>query len=184
MGSEQDQLGCGQFEGLWLSMKLNPLLGAISVAILLSGCAGRYVAPDRGAPQATLHIVTDHPHRTISGWRYYSDSRCSDSSSVRLGAFSALYEKEKRVQIPAGEKRFLFVNTTTSDGAPAYSCGAPACFGVKACKIEFEVTPVAGRTYLARHSGTGEGCSVEISDESTGAATTDVKQIAVTPTCK
>jgi hypothetical protein len=166
-----------------LHAKIVPV-ATVLVVTLLSGCAGRYIPPDSGSPQATLHIVTNHQLFTISGWSYYTDSRCSDKSSVVIDGFSKLYDGEKRVQIPAGERRFLVVHTTTNGLASPYSCGTPTCMSWARCVIEFEMIPVTGRTYRATHSGDGQSCSVEITNEATGLPVIDeARQIAAEPTC-
>lgn len=151
--------------------------------LFLFGCAGKYAVPE-GVPQATLHIVTDHKAPTISGWRYYSDSNCTDSSAVMLGGFSQLYDGEARVQIRAAEKGYLLVNTQTPGGAAAYSCGGSICVGSAYCKLEFEMMPIPGRTYRAEHSGNAGNCAVKITDESTGVVTADAKPIEVASSCK
>ncbi len=126
-------------------------------------------------------MVTDHPHLTISGWRYYANSHCSDSSSVRLAAFSRLYDGEKKVQLAANKKGYLIVSTTSPG---PYTCNASGCGDMAACRVEFEFSPVAGKTYLAKHSGNGANCSVQITDEATGQAAAEVAQIPFDQNCK
>jgi len=156
----------------------------VCISVLCVSCVGAYVAPDRGSPQATLHIITNLPHATTSGWRYYADANCSDSSAVSLGAFSAMYEGQKKVQLLAGQKRYLVVKTGSRGGAPAYSCGGAVCISEKICVVEFEITPVAGRTYQARLLGDGYNCSVTLTDQATGARPAEARQLATTPGCK
>ncbi|MBS1196533.1 MAG: hypothetical protein H6R18_318 [Proteobacteria bacterium] len=166
-------------------MKKQMISWGMASLLTLSGCAGQYVLPE-GSPQATLHIVTKHPFPWISGWRYYSDSECTDSSSVILGAFSGLYEGEKRVQIRAGTKGYLVVRVRTIGPTVVLPSGSITTKTGEYCGVQFEISPVPGRTYRAeqKHSELGHNCGVTIINEDTGAISIDAKPIAIPINCR
>lgn len=173
-----------EFLDFYKMKKIFLLASTLLIALFLAGCA-YYVEPSKNIPQATLHIVTDHHLGTRSGWSYYPEAQCPSFSGVSMGGFSTFYNGEKKLQIRAGETKYLVIKTTTSGGGGgAYSCGAPICIGEHYCIVEFELNPVAGKTYLARHSGNGYGCSVQITDEATGVPAEGVRQIKPDPHCK
>lgn len=157
------------------------LLGLFPIFIFASGCA--YVSPAADMPHATLHMVMNMPHATTVGWRYHADRSCKDKSKTSLGAFSALYEQDKKVLLTANETRTLVVTTETRGVGVAYTCGMPICIGVKICKVAFEITPVSGRTYLATHSGNGSQCSVQIIDETSHQEAPEIKRVPVPKDC-
>ena len=162
-------------------MKINiALLAATVFTLSLGGCA---YSPEKDAPQATLHIVTDHPHLTTSVWMYDSDPHCS-SGSAMLGSFSKLYDGEKKVQLEASKTKYLIVKTFSRGLAVPGSCGGGVCIKDASCVVEFEVTPVAGRIYRAKHSGNGQTCSVQITDELTGVAPVGIRQLPLDGNCK
>ncbi|WP_150119594.1 hypothetical protein [Collimonas pratensis] len=158
------------------------ILSPVLLALLLGGCASPYVEPQKDAAQTTLHIVTNHPHLTMSSWLYYSDAQCSKPPGESLGNFTAMYAGEKKIQLKADEKKYLVVRTLSKLSGPTYSCGAPLCDSK--CSVEFEIVPSAGRTYRATQSGNGMHCAVQIIDEVTGAPAEGVRQIPTDQKCK
>lgn len=117
---------------------------------------------------------------------YYGDAQCQQDPAM-LGAFSKLYDGEKRVQLRADETRYLRVSAGTAVGSvPVGECkGGPRtfCLTTNRCTVELEVTPVAGKVYRAELLGDGNTCEVRVTDEQTGAPQQDIRPIAVEPAC-
>jgi len=152
--------------------------------IVLNGCA--YQELGKGQSQATLHIVNNLPHFSTSSWTYYSDVQCQGDPAT-LGAFSKLYDQEKRVQLRAGEMRYLRVNASTAAGPVSQQecVWAPhtICMKTNRCTVELEATPVAGKVYRAELVGDGNTCNVVVTDEQTGAPQSDIHPIVIEPSC-
>lgn len=153
----------------------------LAAAFLLSACAGRYaLAPD--APRATLHVTHHLPHGTIVGWHAYPDLQCQDKSHSLLGAFSALYDQERRIPIAAGQTMYLRVLTETRNVGQPVGCNFQACSS--RCTVVFQATPVAGRTYFAQHESNGLQCSVTIRNEATGDVAPEFRPETVGAGCR
>lgn len=160
-------------------------LSILIVLAELAGCA-TYTEPARDEPQATLHIVTHLPHGVTASWMSYDDAQCK-SQATMLGAFSALYDGEKKIQLRANETRYLRVNATSHHAGDGSVCRAkglgPRCSENLTCTAQFEITPVAGRIYRTELLGTGKDCTVKITDESTGQPDPGFKEIPFQKSC-
>lgn len=166
-------------------MKTINYLSIVLVLAELSGCA-TYTEPAKDEPQATLHIITHLPRGVTASWMSYDDAQC-ESQATMLGAFSALYDGEKKIQLRANETRYLRVNATShlaGDGSVCTAKGmGPNCHDNLTCTVQFEITPVAGKIYRTELLGTGKECAIKIADERTGHPDPSFKQIPTQKSC-
>jgi hypothetical protein len=166
--------------------KVIVLFRTASLALLstLAACASFYVEPEPAKPHAILHMVTNHSHLTISGWLLHSDQECQDGLGQVVAGFSALYRPDKAVRIPADETKYLLVRTNTTGVSPDGRGCLPGEVCIGTCRVEFEITPLTGRKYAARHFGHGGACGVSFVDENTGLPVPEIRQVKVGARCR
>lgn len=117
-------------------------------------------------------MVTNLPHLATAHWDIYIDDQCKNDKQ-NLGNFSKLYNPEKRVQLRAGETRYLQI--IGADYGPGKTFW---------CVHEYEITPAAGKTYRTELIGSGAHCTVKITDEAGQEEQRDIHPIALRKGCQ